>query len=63
MLFENFLERNKSQLLDNQAVCVLKTIFENHFEHRYLDTIHLEIALISLATIRQFSKTSKFKIF
>uniref|UniRef100_A0A915EKJ0 Cytosolic carboxypeptidase N-terminal domain-containing protein n=1 Tax=Ditylenchus dipsaci TaxID=166011 RepID=A0A915EKJ0_9BILA len=54
-------EKNRAKLLEQEVIGVLKTIFEHHFVHRLEDAIHLEIAIITLASIRQLSRTKKGK--
>ncbi|VDM42669.1 unnamed protein product [Toxocara canis] len=53
------LEKCKSALLDEMAVPVVKRLFERQFEMRLSDTNHLELCLISLACLRQFSKMNR----
>ena len=55
-------KRNKSQLLDQQCLPVLKTIFETHFHLRSQHPLHQEIALVALASLRQFAKTKKGRL-
>ncbi|KHN80416.1 Cytosolic carboxypeptidase 1 [Toxocara canis] len=57
-----FVSKNKkckSALLDEMAVPVVKRLFERQFEMRLSDTNHLELCLISLACLRQFSKMNR----
>ncbi|CAD5205860.1 unnamed protein product [Bursaphelenchus okinawaensis] len=53
--------KNKLHLVDQGIVEVVKNIFESHFNRRFVDSVHSEIALISTAVIRHLSKTKKGK--
>ncbi|KAI6230904.1 Cytosolic carboxypeptidase 1 [Aphelenchoides besseyi] len=53
--------KNKSYLLDQGIIGVLKNIFENHFERRAYDLVHSEIAIITVAVIRHLCKSRKGK--
>jgi hypothetical protein len=57
-----FSGKNKSYLLDQGVIGVVKSIFENHFQRRALDPVHSEISLIAVAVIRHLSKTSEFVV-
>lgn len=46
-------------MLDEMVIPVVKRLFERHFEMRLCDACHLELCLISLACLRQLSKTSE----
>lgn len=55
-----FVSRNrkcKTALIDERVIPVVKTLFEKHFRLRLTDAAHLELCLISVACLRQFSKT------
>ncbi|CAD5208252.1 unnamed protein product [Bursaphelenchus xylophilus] len=53
--------KNKLHLIEQGLVEVVKNIFETHFNRRFVDSVHSEIALISTAVIRHLSKTKKGK--
>uniref|UniRef100_A0A9J2PB05 Uncharacterized protein n=1 Tax=Ascaris lumbricoides TaxID=6252 RepID=A0A9J2PB05_ASCLU len=57
-----FVSKNKkcrSAMLDEMVIPVVKRLFERHFEMRLCDACHLELCLISLACLRQLSKTKR----
>uniref|UniRef100_A0A914ZSG6 Cytosolic carboxypeptidase 1 n=2 Tax=Parascaris univalens TaxID=6257 RepID=A0A914ZSG6_PARUN len=57
-----FVSKNKkcrSAMLDEMVIPVVKRLFERHFEMGLRDACHLELCLISLACLRQLSKTKR----
>ncbi|KAE9547372.1 hypothetical protein FO519_009416 [Halicephalobus sp. NKZ332] len=54
-------KRNKSVLIDRGVIPVLVKVYNSHFERRYVEVIHLEIAFITIASFRQLIKIKKGK--
>ncbi|KAI1730680.1 zinc carboxypeptidase domain-containing protein [Ditylenchus destructor] len=52
-------KRSKTQLLEQHVVGLLKTILGHHFELRQQGAVHLEISLVTIASVRQLSRTKK----
>ena len=55
-----FAEKCRSELLSAKVVELVRILFERHFELRLTELTHLELCLISVACLRQLSKTSLF---